>query len=98
MPSNEGFAAQKVKKKALPLPAGPPDLPVIRPSEQEFADLGRVLCTSENLGVQHGALKVVPPEGYAARSTYENFDTLIRCCASQVCCGWGTSAPAHYLL
>lgn len=83
MPGNEGQASN-FKRKSRPLPAGPPDLPVIRPSDQEFADLEHFLCTCDHRGSQHGAIKVVPPEGYAARSTYENFDTLIRCCASQV--------------
>ena len=72
------------KKKALPLPAGPPDIPVVRPSEEEFADLERFLRTSHSQGLQHGAIKVVPPEGYAARRTYGDSDVLMRSCASQV--------------
>jgi hypothetical protein len=85
------------KKKALPLPAGPPDIPVVRPSEEEFADLERFLLTSHNQGTQHGAIKVVPPQGYAARSTYGDADVLMRSCASQVrfACGKCSSATLH---
>lgn len=67
----------------LPLPSSAPDLPVLKPSEQEFEDLAGLLGSHHHLGAQHGALKVVPPLGFKARDTYEGYDTLLRCCASQ---------------
>ena len=41
------------------------------------------LDASKELGEKHGAIKVVPPDGWKARATYEGCDTLFRCCASQ---------------
>ena len=69
--------------KKLPLPSSAPELPVVKPSEQEFEDLEALLRSQGHLGAQHGAIKVVPPLGYKARETYEGYDTLLRCCASQ---------------
>ncbi|EKX37792.1 hypothetical protein GUITHDRAFT_165395, partial [Guillardia theta CCMP2712] len=69
--------------KKLPLPAGPPDLPVLRPNPGEFSDLGTYLGSVSKLGQMHGAVRVVPPEGYRARLSYENAETLIRCFGSQ---------------
>jgi hypothetical protein len=73
--------------RKLPLPSSAPDLPVLKPSEQEFEDLAGLLCSHNLLGVQHGAIKVVPPLGFKARETYEGCDTLLRCCASQTADG-----------
>ena len=73
--------------KKLPLPSSPPELPVVKPSEQEFEDLEALLRSQGHLGAQHGAIKVVPPLGYKARETYEGYDTLLRCCASQTAVG-----------
>eukprot|EP00960_Hanusia_phi_P018048 530559-Hanusia_phi.AAC.5 len=76
-------ASLKPASKKLPLPAGPPDLPVLRPTPAEFADLGTYLGSVAKLGQMHGALRVIPPEGYRARLSYEGADTLIRCFGSQ---------------
>jgi hypothetical protein len=73
--------------RKLPLPSSAPDLPVLKPSEQEFEDLASLLRSHDHLGAQYGAVKVVPPLGFKARETYEGCDTLLRCCASQTADG-----------
>jgi jumonji domain-containing protein 2 len=67
------------------LPAGPLEMPILKPTEQEFADLGTFLRSIEacELAAMYGAVKVIPPHGYKARSIYEGHDTFVRCCASQ---------------
>jgi hypothetical protein len=84
-PLDNGSADAKnlLKKNARPLPSGPPELPVMNPSVTDFEDLPGYLRSLDGLGRQHGAVKVVPPGSYAARVTYENYDTLIRSVASQ---------------
>ena len=81
--SGDQRIVKRLPLKKLPLPSGPPDLPILKPSEEEFQDLEGFLRSHDDLGMQHGAIKVVPPNGYKARDSYEGYDTLIRCCASQ---------------
>lgn len=73
--------------RKLPLPSSAPDLPVLKPSQQEFEDLAGLLRSHDHLGAQHGAVKVLPPLGFKARETYEGCDTLLRCCGSQTADG-----------
>ena len=78
-----GDSSKQGEKRALPLPTGPPELPLVQLSEHDFEDLPGFLDARKELGEKHGAIKVVPPDGWKARATYEGCDTLFRCCASQ---------------
>jgi hypothetical protein len=85
--NNGGGRGPQLQKKPRQLPIGPPDMPQVNPSEEEFANLEGFLLARAGIGSEHGSLKVVPPDGYKARSTYDDFDTLMRCCATQTAMG-----------
>jgi len=82
--AGNGVAKMKAMKMKMAATAtGPADLPSAKLSELEFADMGNFLHSLDSVGVQHGAFKVTPPDGYTARSSYDGHDPLFRCCASQ---------------
>eukprot|EP00286_Rhodomonas_abbreviata_P021468 CAMPEP_0181294304 /NCGR_PEP_ID=MMETSP1101-20121128/3524_1 /TAXON_ID=46948 /ORGANISM="Rhodomonas abbreviata, Strain Caron Lab Isolate" /LENGTH=179 /DNA_ID=CAMNT_0023398943 /DNA_START=87 /DNA_END=623 /DNA_ORIENTATION=- len=77
------LAALAAKRKALPLPKEALDVQEFRPSQEEFEDFWNYVASLNAIGRSSGCIKVVPPEGWQARSTYEGADPLVRSCGSQ---------------
>lgn len=70
-------------KKKLPLPREPKSVPEFRPTSAEFADFWGYIGSLAKIGQEHGAIKIIPPQEWKARETYDGADPLIRACASQ---------------
>uniref|UniRef100_A0A7S4KPP7 JmjN domain-containing protein n=1 Tax=Guillardia theta TaxID=55529 RepID=A0A7S4KPP7_GUITH len=59
------------------------EIPVVKPSLAEFLDLPKFMASIASLGSFYGAVKILPPEGWKSRRSYEHVDFLIRCTGSQ---------------
>eukprot|EP00960_Hanusia_phi_P074355 768221-Hanusia_phi.AAC.6 len=59
------------------------EIPVVKPTLAEFLDLPKFMASIASLGSFYGAVKILPPEGWKSRRSYEHVDFLIRCTGSQ---------------